>query len=203
MSEAQKAEGHPHSYERDEVVKIINSVISKVENAGDDSKNLIFTELQELQKIIEDARNEIGSARPSDISEKHIPTATDELDAVVEATAEATGAIMDCCDVIQEKAGAAGEGGAAIMDETMKIFEACSFQDITGQRITKVVKTLKDIEVKVNKLMNVLGAKMPDGQASAEDEDTRTGDERLLNGPQMPDKAITQDDIDKMLTEFD
>ena len=190
-------------YEKDQVVKIINSVISKVEQAGEVSRDTIFKELSDLQKVIEEARSEIGAARPSDIKEKHIPTATDELDAVVEATAEATGTIMDCCDVIQEKAGAVGgENGDAIGNEVIKIYEACSFQDITGQRITKVETTLKTIEEKVGKLVDILASRMP--VEEGEDQgDTRTGDEALLNGPAMPDKAITQDDIDKLLEDFD
>lgn len=220
MSEAMPAEAETHAYERDQVIKIINSVIEKVEGEGGPSTSAIFTELQELQKIIEEARSEIGSARPSEISDKHIPTATDELDAVVESTAEATGTIMDASEVIMEKAAEAGDVGAAITDEVMKIFEACSFQDITGQRITKVVTTLKDIEIKVNTIMDIIGAKMPgsSGQGSSKSEE-ESGDssavapkdvsletvdeESLLNGPQMANKAISQDDIDKLLSEFD
>ena len=83
-----------HSYEREQVVQIINSVISKVENTGG-ARLSIFKELKDLQRIIDEARSEIGATRPTDIKGKHIPTATDELDAVVEATAEATGKIMD------------------------------------------------------------------------------------------------------------
>jgi chemotaxis regulatin CheY-phosphate phosphatase CheZ len=36
-----------------------------------------------------------------------------------------------------------------------------------------------------------------------EEEDMRVGDERLLNGPQMADAAISQDEIDKLLADFD
>lgn len=191
------------SYERDQVIKIINSVISKVEYGEDETKSQIFAELQDLQKIIEEARSEIGATRPDDIKEKHIPTATDELDAVVAATAEATGTIMDASEIIMEKAGAiGGEHGDAITNEVMKIFEACSFQDITGQRITKVIKTLKDIEGKVSRMLNIIAAKMPGIAQSDEEVDTRTEDEKLLNGPQMEDKAISQDDIDKLLADF-
>lgn len=196
-----------HAYGRDQVVKIINSVISKVENTGDVSRDAIFQEMKELQQVIDDARAEIGKASPSDINDKHIPTATDELDAIVEATATATGEIMDACEIIMEKAGeAGGEHGDAITAEVMKIFEACSFQDITGQRITKTVKTLKDIEEKVSKLVNVMSASLPGGEEVSEssgDEDTCTGDEALLNGPQMAGDAISQDEIDKLLSEFD
>jgi chemotaxis protein CheZ len=193
-----------NSYGREQVVKIISSVLSRVES-GTDGRLEIFRELKHLQKIIEDARKEIGSARAGDIKAKHIPTATDELDAVVAATAEATGAIMDACDVIGEKAGSlGGEVGDALTAEVTKIYEACSFQDITGQRIKKVVSTLSTIEEKVNKLVSVLSEKLPvEDQGNGEIEDTRVGDAKLMNGPQMPDKAITQDDIDKLLSQFD
>ena len=194
--------GNQDSYKREQVVQIINSVIEKVEHADDAQNHSIFADLKELQRIIEEARSEIGLTRPGDINDKHIPTATDELDAVVESTAEATGKIMDSCDVIQEKAGEAGEAGVAITDEVMKIYEACSFQDITGQRITKVVATLKAIEEKVEKMVAVLGDKLPI-EAQGEEEDVRTDDEKLLNGPQLPDQAITQDEIDKLLESFD
>lgn len=92
-----------HSYGRDQVIQIIQSVLSKVEHTEEIERDTIFKELKDLQNIIEEARREVGFAKPADINDKHIPTATDELDAVVEATAEATGTIMDCCDVIQEK----------------------------------------------------------------------------------------------------
>lgn len=197
--------GQPQqAYARDQVVQIINSVISKVENKDDHTTQDIFAELKDLQRVIESAREEIGSMRPKDIQDKHIPTATDELDAVVEATAEATGSIMDSCDIIQEKAGAVGgEAGDAIGNEVIKIYEACSFQDITGQRITKVVKTLKTIEDKVGALVAVLGEKLPLKDVAGDEGEQRTGDEKLLNGPQLPDKAISQDDIDALLKEFD
>ncbi|MGB0719632.1 MAG: protein phosphatase CheZ [Bdellovibrionales bacterium] len=212
-----------HAYERDQVIKIINSVISKVEHAEDDSRLQIFSELKNLQTIIEDARSELGAMRPGEINDTHIPTATDELDAIVEATAEATGTIMDACEAIQEKiAGSPNE--AAITEEIMKVYEACSFQDITGQRITKVVKTLKDIEGKVSNIIKLLASKIPgmaDGKAGDDDGNATGGagavmggaaldkdsveyeKAHLLNGPQMPDKAISQDDIDKLLAEFD
>lgn len=194
------------SYEKDQVIKIINSVISKVEQGEEETKSLLYNELQELQKIIEEARHEIGSTRPDEINAKHIPNATDELDAVVEATAEATGTIMDAAEVIMEKAGiVGGEHGDTITNEVMKIFEACSFQDITGQRITKVIKTLKDIEAKVSTIIQIIAGKIPgisDVIKEPLPEKELSEDEKLLNGPQLPGHAISQDDIDKLLEDF-
>lgn len=192
------------TYDRDQVIKIINSVIQKVEKADDISRESLFTELNTLKNIIVDTRNELRGANAGDISGKHIPTATDELDAVVAATAEATGRIMDSCEVITTVSESIADQGQKdkLVAEVTNIFEACSFQDITGQRITKVINSLKQIELKVNKILEIVSDRIPDANTSSGDEDTRVGDARLLNGPQMADKAVTQADIDKLLADF-
>lgn len=181
------------SYERDQVIKIINSVLAKVQ--GNSADQAVYKEIHELKDIIQQARTEIGSTRPDDISGKHIPAATDELDAIVMATAEATGTIMDSCETIQKSFGKMDAALASQLEgEVTKIFEACSFQDITGQRITKVVKTLKKIDDKITTLLGVLGSKAP-GYEDAGEEVENT----LLSGPQLPGKGVSQDDIDKLL----
>lgn len=194
------------TYEKDKVVKIINSVIEKVGLSKDLSKDLIFRELSDLRSIIEEARASIGTVGATDITGKHIPTATDELDAVVLATADATGQIMDACEVIENIAASlADDVSNDITAHVTKIYESCSFQDITGQRIKKVVGALKAIEEKVQALLNVIGdtAKSA-GSGSTESDHSKPFDEKaLLNGPQLPGGAISQDDIDKLLESFD
>ena len=196
--------------DRDKIVKIINSVVQKVEQAETVSREAIYHELAEVKKIIDEARAEVGLARPSDISDKHIPTATDELDAVIAATAEATGSIMDACEAIESKAAEIGGDSAnALTNEVTKIYEACSFQDITGQRISKVVKTLQEIEDKVARLMSVMDHKIPGNPGAAPAtapavEAADPNDESsLLNGPAMPGGGISQEEIDKLLADFD
>lgn len=189
---------------KERIVKIISTMIDKVEKAGGLSRESIFMELVELKNIIEESRKEIGLARAGDIREKDIPTATDELDAVVEATAAATSSIMDSCDIIQQKVSEIeGPQTAAINDEIMKIYEACSFQDITGQRIRKVVKTLVNIEDRVEKLLSVLGDKTISRIGQVVEESRPKGDEALLNGPQLPGQGVSQDEIDRLLAELD
>ena len=183
------------------IVKIISSVIDKVDQNQQVSLNSIMIQLRDLLLVIEEMRHEVGTLSPQEIKGKHIAGATDELDAIVEATSEATGTIMDCCEVIQEKA-AGADGEAAINEEVMKVYEACSFQDVTGQRISKVVKTFQTIEEKVDHLVSVLGIKVKEYVGDDGDDD-REGDERFLNGPQLPPEAISQDDIDKLLAELD
>ncbi len=202
MSEAKKPSEaeNKSSFKKEKIVWLINSVIKKVESShGGLSGETIYAELKDLKRIIEETRNEIGMSRADDINAKDIPVATDELDAVVEATSEASGKIMDSCDVIQEQAGSIGGAhGEAIIAEVTKIYEACSFQDITGQRIKKVIKTLKSIEERVEKLVAALGSGTAGDKMEA-----ATGDAALLNGPQLPGNAISQEEIDKLLKEFD
>lgn len=188
------------AYARDNVVKIINSVLDKV-HQGEPSKDVLLQELLDLRRIINQAREEISS--PSD---DYLSDATDELDAIVEHTAESTHTIMDACEAIQNSIdGLEGEVAESIEDAMTKIFEACTFQDITGQRINKVVSTLKAVESKVGKILNLLGPQSGESISSGSEESDGdgSGGDGLLNGPQLPGQGISQADIDKLLSEFD
>jgi chemotaxis protein CheZ len=93
-----------------------------------------------------------------------------------------------------------------IMNATTEIYEACGFQDITGQRITKVVKALKDIEEKIDALVEAFGSEIAKYKKSAPEEEPEpeaVTDEDLLNGPQLKEKAQTQEEIDVLLASFD
>jgi chemotaxis protein CheZ len=97
--------GDKASYERAEVVKIINDVLEKVKvddrNSAHGSNSEIVAELTNLKSVIEETKDEVARLGATDINSTHIPTATDELDAVVGATEVATGTIMDACEAIQ------------------------------------------------------------------------------------------------------
>jgi len=80
-----------------------------------------FTDLVYFSTDPETGRQEILTARPSEISEQHIPMATDELDAVVESTAEAIAqaggrAQVLECDVTDLRS---VEAAAAHVDQTL------------------------------------------------------------------------------------
>jgi len=189
------------TYDRDQVIEIIASVLDQVNDTTADHSDIV-KDIKELRTIIEKTRAELSvSSTAGDIQNKHIPTATDELDAVVGATEDATGAIMDACEAIQEHAAnMGGDKAQKIEAEVMKIFEACSFQDITGQRITKVVSTLKEIEEKVSSLLSSTKINASDDTS---DEDHRSEEEKLLNGPQLAGKGVSQSEVDKLLSDFD
>ena len=166
-----------------------------------------FEELQGLISYIRSAKREIAALAPDEIREKHIRGATDELDAIVANTELATGTILDAAEKIEGIASnlvAANlevEPGMQIADAVTRIYEACNFQDITGQRISKVVNALKTIETKIESLVSAVGgvASIPvDGESAG-----AASDADLLNGPQLPANAKTQEEIDALLNSFD
>jgi chemotaxis protein CheZ len=145
------------------------------------------------------AKSEIAALSVEDINESHIPAATDELDAVVEHTAGATNEILDACEQLEAlQPRLDGEAAPVLAGAVTRIYEACSFQDITGQRIAKVVAALKAIEQRVE----AVTAGFSHGTSAAAP-DSRTEGERLANGPQLPTNASSQADIDALLASFD
>lgn len=189
---------------REQVLNIVTTLLDKAQTQNTQNLGSVVKDLHDLRQILINTRQEIGATLPGDITDKHLQVASDELDAVVEATEEASGTIMDCCEVIQEHTASLNEDvRTPIENAVTQIFEACSFQDITGQRISKVVGALKDIEEKVNHIFAILG--LPDIEATPQANDIADKDDpaSLLNGPQLKGQGVSQDDIDKLLSEFD
>tara|TARA_R110002096_G_scaffold266710_1_gene460326 strand:- start:118775 stop:119815 length:1041 start_codon:yes stop_codon:yes gene_type:complete len=169
----------------------------------------LYKECQDLADYIDDARSEISSLSPDGDDSAGIPRAGKELDAIVEATESATDTIMQAAeDLMSFDSDDFGEYKEHVNTEVMKIFEACSFQDITGQRISKVVRTLNHVEDRVGKLISILGIssnnETPKDAKPILDTDTdEVSDEELLNGPALAGEGIDQGEIDSLLGDFD
>jgi chemotaxis protein CheZ len=186
----------------EEVAQIVRQVVRSLEGDVSPADLKFYTDLEELARYIRQAKHDIASIQPRDISTEHIPTATDELDAVVGATEEATNKIMDVCDEITATAEQCpAEARDKLIGCTTKIFEACNFQDITGQRITKVVETLKHIDGKIEALVRAMGDEIHRGEGSGAPRHVHAADpdSALLNGPQLKHKATSQEDIDRLM----
>jgi len=158
-------------------------------------------EFSVIAGYIAKAKEEIREMRPHDISQERIPTAGAELEAITRDTENATHNIMNSAEAmmgfsIDQFGGDANAYKAAVDDEVMKIFEACSFQDITGQRVSKVVNVLKQIEERVGKLANTLGVEDSTPQEMTAEEKRRH--DLLLNGPAIGGPETKQDAIDAM-----
>ena len=176
---------------------IVKTVLATMRGDLSASEASLLAEIEELGQTIANAKSEIAALKVDDITDAHIPSATDELDAIVAHTAAATDSILEVCETLDRVAGElSGDTAAVLQEGTTRIYEACGFQDITGQRITKVVATLKTIEAKVASILSAFAdrhcvAAPPVMEVS------------LLNGPQLPAAAMDQGDIDKLLASFD
>jgi chemotaxis protein CheZ len=184
----------------DMVADVVRAVLGTMRGDLTAKEAALLTEVEELAQTVANARAEIAALRADDITDDHIPSATDELDAIVAHTAAATEIILECCETMDRLGPSlSGEAGQALQDVTTKIYEACSFQDITGQRITKVVATLQSIERKVAHIIEVFRRDaFADSAPAAVQEEVS-----LLNGPQLPTNAMGQSDIDALLASFD
>jgi chemotaxis protein CheZ len=198
LTEIRAQQSEPESGMVAEVVRAVLTTISHELSAKESS---LLREVEELGQMIANTKSEIAALRVDDITDHDIPFATDELDAIVEHTAHATDAILESCEMLDEVAATVtGEAATKLLAAQTKIYEACSFQDITGQRITKVVTTLKVIEEKVAHIIATFGASTEGhGRAAT----AISSDADLLNGPQLPAHAMDQSDIDKLLASFE
>jgi chemotaxis protein CheZ len=156
----------------------------------------IIAEFKYLADFIQKARDEISGLQANDIKDTRLPGASVELDAVVRDTERATETIMTEAEKLMsveptDLAAYKAEVNAAMM----RIFEACSFQDLTGQRVTKVISTLRHIEERVTRFAGALGVT---DTKQAETADEVRARELLLNGPAMNGPSTSQDDIDAL-----
>ena len=90
-----------------------------------------------------------------------------------------------------------------MVDQKMLVvFEACSFQDITGQRIAKVIETLEHIEARVFRFTEALRTRDTGQFVSANERAAAERKERLLlHGPQFDGGGIGQSEVDRLLAE--
>lgn len=162
----------------------------------------VYGELEALAGYIQRAKEEIRQIRPDDIQDEHIPTANVELDAIVRHLEVATGNILDSAERIENVAAKAPpEMGRDLRNAVTAIYEACNFQDISGQRITKVIVTLQTIEARIVALVAALNGEADKPEVAKRDNTWRR-DSDLLNGPQLPDNANSQAEIDALLGNY-
>ncbi|PLX34494.1 MAG: chemotaxis protein [Hyphomicrobiales bacterium] len=160
----------------------------------------LYGELRHIAQYIVKTKDEIGSLQANHMSEERIPEAGMELSAVVDATESATDRIMESAETLMAADPSDHQAYADLVNaEVMNIFEACSFQDITGQRISKVVETLEFIDRRISRFASTL--KVEDKRdALSQDEISREErrQKQILHGPQMSGEGVGQDDVDAL-----
>jgi chemotaxis protein CheZ len=166
-------------------------------------------ELDLIHDAIIRTKQEIAMLHGKSFNGPEMAKMTGELGAVVGGTEQATQQILEATEAIDQAATALAKVTSPdqqrllseeIQERVVSIFEACNFQDLTGQRISKVMATMKFIEHHITVMMDIWGGVDAIKAHAPGAVDDRVGDARLLNGPKLAGEAghASQDDIDAM-----
>lgn len=167
-------------------LKLVNKVIAKLRFGSEIST--LRSELQEIATKLSEATEETLSI--SAAPKGGLAAAADELSAAKKTAEDAANKIIDAAETLQELISKSPlAANITANDAIMDIITACNFQDLSGQRINKVTLVLEHIRPRIENLVAILvqGEKL-----------TTSGEVDLLGGPQMPDTAPSQDDIDAL-----
>jgi chemotaxis protein CheZ len=177
----------------------------------------MYQEISEFKKGLKLNRHSLDTQKTIDTSEKLVSDASDQLEEIVKTTEGATNQIMDAVENCQERnkrvvelvhqmAEPASREEmldllAAVNQDYMNIITACAFQDLTGQRVKKVVELIKHLEKQVIVLLVKAGAKIRGKKAGKEDHEIEGETNAALaklKGPQSD--GVDQAGVDDMLT---
>jgi chemotaxis protein CheZ len=180
-----------------DVVALAEITAASLETLFQSMDLAVHRELRDIAEYIRAMKVEIGVLRVADVKERRIPAAGVELGAIVKATEAATNTIMECAEAVMAAEISDPAAFKTLVQEKMLlIFEACSFQDITGQRIAKVIETLEHIEARVSRF----AALDLEGDAGeAERERAERARRLLLHGPPSDGEGMAQKDIDRLM----
>lgn len=184
----------PKALHIDNAQTYLDRLIRELHALGNEKKQPLVTVLEYLSQHIRVTREEIGALKPGSGGDVLSSTA-DELEEIVAETARAANEIMGAAETVEAIAvGTDAKTRDALQAATTRIYEASAFQDITGQRITKVVRALQHIETRIEALATACGEALSQPKSS----ESPKGDAALLNGPQLSRAAATQSEIDSL-----
>jgi chemotaxis protein CheZ len=166
----------------------------------DDTIDRLQAELEDLSGTIQRTMREVATIRHPMMENDRVQSAVDELGAIVAATEFATEQILTAAETIEASVAAAPDNDAAAttVEAVTSIYEACNFQDITGQRITRVMMLLRDVDERLVAIIEHVGRDRFLAEAPPPRPDQRCADKALLNGPATTGTGLQQASIDTL-----
>jgi chemotaxis regulatin CheY-phosphate phosphatase CheZ len=155
--------------------------------------------LKEMATAISRTKVDIASLHEVEQEHSHLFVASEALDAITRQTEQATSDILAAAEQIQESAWTLREDGAnpTLCDDLDRratdIYTACSFQDLTAQRIAKIIQTLRYLEGRINAMIALW-----DGAPAPADEAARPSP-----AEEARHDGLTQSDIDSVIVDAD
>jgi len=171
-------------------------LIRMLEGLLGSSEEACAAPLGRLAKYVEKTNAEIEALAPMAIARHRIPAARAELDAIGRDVSDAAERILtSAAALLSDEAADPQTYKAFVQDHAIQILEACIFNDLVGQRLSKVTGELTTVEARLTRLSEELG--VPDHAEVETPTDHRNRD-LILNGPQLSHSDVQQDDIDKL-----
>lgn len=182
----------------EEASRLVVGLLESFERAVSSEQERLRGELDALAQMIAGMKQEVEAIRADEIETRHMPAVNGEIGAIAAHLEHATGDILDACENIErELATLEPSSSEAIQNQVTRIYEACNFHDISGQRIRKILNTLENVEERITALLEVLGQRIAidHGTSRASEPPARVS---LLEGPQLPGAGRSQEEIDAL-----
>jgi chemotaxis protein CheZ len=188
---------------RPRVEQPIAAQASSVEATAKD----VRVEIAQMVRAIGRAKEEIAAIKHPLAPNDPMEAASNELDAIVQATETATNTILDANESIERaihEIAVTHHEDKLVMAMTDEIaanviatLEACNFQDLTGQRITKVINTIRFVEDRILAMIAIWGVEAF-ADLPVEDEMLQDREDMVRIGSKEPNLGISQKDIDAL-----
>jgi chemotaxis protein CheZ len=175
--------------------------------AGD--LNTLKNETDAIHRVVSHTMQEFANLHFGAFGDTGHGRARRELDAVVDSSLQATQQILEAAEAIDEAANTLsaslknGQDQALtsdIRDQVVRIFEACNFQDLGGQRIAKVVATLTFVEDRIARMLDIWGGRDALMKSAAVAPAAPNSAAKMVSGPKLSGDPghISQQEIDAM-----
>lgn len=195
-------------------VSDLRATFARQSDDDDEMKRDVRLEIAQMVRSIGRAKAEIAAIKHPESDTDQVETASSQLEAITQTTEDATNDIMSAVDDIEQTlkkitALTVEDTDVSLLvdeasDKLISIIEACSFQDLTGQRVSQVISTLRFIESRILAMIDIWGLEafqeLPiEPVDEAVDEEGGEGDDaELLNGPALGGQGLSQEDIDAL-----
>lgn len=188
---------------------MVEPLYSVLENLKDNYRDelrsfaSLRTDMSEIESAISGTKKELAAIKVGSTI-GGVDIAAMELETVVSQTEAAANDILAASESIETIAGAIQSEttldackslAADIAEKVTIIYMACNFQDLSGQRVRRVVDTLNFVESRVHKMIDAWGGlqalhELIEAEIQAKDEERETeGSAALLTGP-VPVNAL-------------
>lgn len=144
-----------------DAIRRIENVVTTTDRPDDVGR--FRGDLMEMADAIARTRAEVAALSTAEQGESRLTVASEALDAIVRATERATSDILSAAEEVQEAAWTLRETGVdselcdALDRHATQIYTACSFQDLTAQRTSRVVHTLRYLESRIASMIGIWG----------------------------------------------